>query len=345
MDFVSGEILTKKGLEKGYLGFSENRIVEKGKGESPEKPICRGIITPSLVNAHTHIGDSFIRNKEIELATDIKKLVEPPNGLKHKLLRETCENKIVEAIKKTVENMEKNGVSLFFDFRENGIKGINQIKKSIYDKKNIKPVILSRPEKLSYDKEEIDTLLESSHGIGVSSITDWQYEELKKIAMQTKNRKKIFAIHASERIREDVDLILDLKPDFLVHMVKATQSDLVKVKEEDIPIVICPRSNYFFNLKPDFKLMKETGVKLMLGTDNAMINSPSILDEIKYLRTKNNVFNLEELLRMSTYIPRKVLSHRPNILGLKSSNRFLVLDRKSMKPLFASKRLEGMEIL
>ena len=88
MEYVSGEILTKNGFEKGFLGFEKDKIVESGNDHPPKKPVCKGLIVPSFVNAHTHIGDSFIREKNIKLPKDIEKLVAPPYGLKHKLLKE-----------------------------------------------------------------------------------------------------------------------------------------------------------------------------------------------------------------------------------------------------------------
>ena len=68
MDFVSGKLLTDVGLKSGYIAFNNKKIVEIGKGNPPSKPICKGLITPSFVNAHTHIGDSFIKEKGIDSA-------------------------------------------------------------------------------------------------------------------------------------------------------------------------------------------------------------------------------------------------------------------------------------
>ena len=191
-------------------------------------------------------------------------------------------------------------------------------------------LILARPEKLTYDKEEINIILENSNGLGLSSISDWEYSELYKIAKHTKTKKKIFSIHASERLREDIDLILDLKPDFIIHMNNASESDLIKVKENNISIVICPRSNNFFNLKTNYKIMEKLNINLMLGTDNSMINNPNILTELIYYKKISKIRNIENLLNMITYNPRKALNHKYNILDLKSSKEFIVLDKKTL---------------
>ena len=335
MDFVSGEILTIDGFQKGYIGFEKNRIVENGKGISPKKPIAKGLIVPSFVNAHTHIGDSFIKNKNLDLPKDINKLVAPPDGLKHKLLKDATETELIDGMEESINLMKKSGTSVFCDFREDGIIGVCLLKTALESHK-IKSFILSRPDGLNYCKNEMGILLNSSDGIGLSAISDWHYSELVKISKHTKKKNKIFAIHASEQIREDIDKILDLKPDFIVHMIKATENDLTKVKEENIPIVLCPRSNDFYGLKPNYKLLKKVGVDLLIGTDNAMLNNPSVLDEIVFVKKCCKGFLNLDLLNMVTYEPRKVLNLECDILGSNSKAEFVVLDEKTLKPLYVS---------
>lgn len=336
MDYISGEILTQNGFKTGYIGFEKQTIVETGNTLPPKKPICKGLIVPTFINAHTHIGDSFIRGKNIELPRDIEELVAPPDGLKHKLLKDASEKDIVNGMKKSIEVMINSGISCFCDFRENGIQGINQLKNAVKNK-NISEFILSRPVNLQYNKEEVDVLLDNSNGIGLSSISDWDYSELEKISKHTKKNNKIFAIHASERIREDIDLVLDLKPNFLIHMVKASESDLTIVKENNIPIVLCPCSNSYFGLKPNLGMMKKVGVEILLGTDNAMLNPPNVLDELKFLKDTTDIYNLEQLLNMITFTPRKVLNLSPCILGSNLPADFIVLDKKTLKTLYISR--------
>jgi cytosine/adenosine deaminase-related metal-dependent hydrolase len=341
MKYISGEILTEKQTFKGYLCFKDNKIVEIGKGRAPKKSLAKGLIIPSFVNSHTHIGDSFIKNKKITMPKNIKDLVAPPDGLKHRLLKEATSDEIIKGMRKTIEFMLSNSVGLFCDFREGGIKGINQLKTAV-NQYSLSAFILSRPEKLEYNKKEIDLLLENSQGIGLSSISDWDYSEIFKIAKHTKNKKKIFAVHASELIREDINKILDLKPDFLVHMIKASEDDLILVRENKIPVVICPRSNDFFNLKVNYNLLKKTGVEIILGTDNAMLNNPSILEEIFFVKQKTNLFSLHDLIYNCTYTARKVLNQECDILCSNSKAGFVVLDKKTFKPLYILNREEGL---
>ena len=184
-------------------------------------------------------------------------------------------------------------------------------------------------------------LLKNSDGIGISSISDWEYPELEKIAQEANRKNKLFAIHGSEAVREDIDSILDLHPDLLVHMIKATKEDLIRVQENDIPVVLCPRSNAFFGLKIDYHLMNQCGLTLLLGTDNAMLQSPDILEELCYLKSKTTEFSLLELLHMITYTPRKVLNEDADILVPNSSSAFVVLDQETLKPIYISSDKRG----
>jgi len=337
MKYIKGEILSIDGFIKNNVIIKDDNSIEISKDSFINKSSTKGLIIPSIVNAHTHIGDSFIKGKKVDLTKDVEKLVAPPNGLKHRLLRNASKSEIIQGMKNSINEMEKIGTSHFCDFRENGVEGILNLNKAL-ENKNIKSITLSRPSELKYDKNEMKELLKISDGVGLSSITDWDYQEIKKIIDYAKDKGKIVSLHASEVIREDIDVILDLKPDFLIHMIKATESDLIKVKEEDIPIVICPRSNAFFNLKVDLKLMKRIGITLMLGTDNAMLNSPNVLEEVKYLKNCSNVFSLEELIKMITYTPRKVLNLDDCINGPNLSGNFVMLNKDSLNPIYVSKQ-------
>jgi cytosine/adenosine deaminase-related metal-dependent hydrolase len=336
MKYVQGEILTKDGFFTGHLGFEKGKkITEVKKGIAPEKPVAKGLILPLCVNAHTHIGDSFIRQKHLNLPRSVKDLVAPPTGLKHRLLKEASEQEILEGIHRSLTEMSSAGTSCFCDFREGGILGIYQLKKALKNS-DVSSVVLSRPSRMTYEKEELDRLLQNSDGIGLSSISDWEPSEMTKIAKYVRKKKKLLALHASEIVREDIDQILDLHPSLLVHMIAATTSDLEQVNDAKIPIVICPRSYAFFRLKNNFKQMKKTGVSLLLGTDNAMINTPDVLEEVRVLFT-TGLFSLEELLTNVTYTPRKALNLDDCIQGRDLSEKFIVLERDSLKLLYLSK--------
>jgi cytosine/adenosine deaminase-related metal-dependent hydrolase len=177
--------------------------------------------------------------------------------------------------------MLRTGTTGFCDFREGGLKGL----KLLYAAGAILPlqgIALGRPAGLTYEPREVAGILNASDGIAVSSYADWPSGDLEKLAAHVRRERKLFAIHCSERIREDIDKVLDLSPAFLVHMVHATDGDLGRCAAARVPIVVCARSNAFFGMTPDIPRMVRSGVELWLGTDNAMINVPSMLREMEF---------------------------------------------------------------
>ena len=64
-----------------------NGSVELGKVLPPEKPIAKGLILPTCVNAHTHLGDSFIRFKHLKLPRNVKDLVAPPHWVETSIIK------------------------------------------------------------------------------------------------------------------------------------------------------------------------------------------------------------------------------------------------------------------
>ena len=336
MKYVQGEILTTDGFITGYISFEQNQgVFEVRKGAPPEKPIAKGLVLPTFVNAHTHIGDSFIRKKHLKLPCNVKDLVAPPYGLKHRLLKEASEQEILEGIQMSLAEMTASGTSSFCDFREGGLIGIFQLRKAMKNS-SVDSVILSRPSQMTYEKEELDRLLQNSDGIGLSSISDWEPAEIEKISKHVRKKKKLFALHASEVVRENIDRILDLRPNLLIHMIAATKADLERVNDANIPIVVCPRSYAFFHLKNNLTQMKKTGVTILLGTDNAMINTPDVIEEVRVL-LKTGLFSLEELLTNITYTPRKALNLDDRIQGRNLLKKFIVLEKDSLKLLYVSK--------
>ena len=47
MDYIYGEILTKNGFKKGYIGFKNNKIIEINEKNPKKKPIIKGLIIPT----------------------------------------------------------------------------------------------------------------------------------------------------------------------------------------------------------------------------------------------------------------------------------------------------------
>jgi cytosine/adenosine deaminase-related metal-dependent hydrolase len=277
MKYVSGWVLTEDGLKEGSVGFQDG-LVQEVTGQKVADPLARGIILPTFANAHTHIGDSFITE---ELRGTVSEIVGPPDGLKHRRLREAGREEIVDGMRLSARRMFEGGTTAFCDFREGGLDGVSMLYESCLGL-DVEPSAYGRPAEMRFDKGEMDSLLRVVNGIGVSSLRDWEPSELEKVSEAARREGLPFALHASEDTREEIDPILDLEPSFLVHMACATDSDLETCADSDVPVVICPRSNAFFGRLIDIPKMLSKGVGIMLGTDNAMITNPSILEEMKF---------------------------------------------------------------
>ncbi|UCD91916.1 MAG: amidohydrolase family protein [Methanobacteriota archaeon] len=324
MPWVNGQILTEDGFRKGSLEFGEDGIKDI-TGQRSKEALAEGLVLPLFVNAHTHIGDSFIKE---ELEGSMEEIMAPPNGLKHRLLENATDDKILGGMRESIERMNDSGISHFIDFREGGLRGASLLFRAALDY-SVTPIVFGRPSGMEYDKKEVESLLRSVDGLGISSISDYEMSVLEKLRRDAESSGKGFAFHASERIREDIDAILDLNPDFLVHMLEATDADLERCSDAGVPIVVCPRANAFFGKAPRLGTMLDKGVTLMLGTDNAMLSSPSIFEEMRFIRQMSE--QIEKLtsgsiLRMALK-SRKTLNGQSALsLQIGQPSEFLVLE-------------------
>ena len=81
--------------------------------------------------------------------------------------------------------------------------------------------------------------------------------------------------------------------------------------------------------------MKEVGITLLIGTDNAMLQPPRLIDEIQHIHhIAPNIFTIEQLLEMITYIPRKVLNLKDDMQDATfPPSTYCVLDERTLQPL------------
>src|SRR3989454_7724696 len=277
VDILAGAILTEDGFVRGSVSIEEGVIVGVSK-QVPANPLVTGVVIPAFTNAHTHVADAIVRE---ELTGSLEDLVAPPRGLKHRVLAAAKDVDLVEGMRGMIDVMSRTGVAGFWDFREGGLPGVRLLLRAAIGS-SVAPTILGRPARIEYRREEVDAILRAADGIGISSALDWPRDEVEKLAAHVHRSGKVFATHCSERVREDIDDVLDLKPAFLVHMLEATDADLERTADAGVTVVSCPRSNVFFGKVPDLPRFLRAGLAVHLGTDNAMVNSPSILREMEF---------------------------------------------------------------
>jgi len=309
-------------------------VVEVCEGEPPGE-VIRGLVVPGLVNAHTHIGDSFAYPAP---KLCVEELVGHPGGFKHEALRAASKSAKVKGMLDSLQVMSSCGTTLFADFREEGLEGVRALDQAIQGH-HPRAIRLGRPCGADPGSAEVDALLEESDGIGMSAISDYPIDLLKKVSSAARSRGKLFSIHLSENRREDVDAVLSLRPDFVIHATRASRDDLESLARSDVPVVACPRSNEFFGIRADIPAMLAAGLTVGLGTDNGMICRPDMFEEMRAafrISAARGGVVPSEVVRMATVLGRKILKAEGNTTaGEKEERDFVVVRVPGKDPLRA----------
>jgi cytosine/adenosine deaminase-related metal-dependent hydrolase len=254
-------------VKRGLFLEDERVFEEREVGKEIER-----VIMPSFFNSHVHLMDSITLAPKMSL----EELV-GPEGYKFKILAETKDENLIKANRKAIHFALKNGTTGMADFREMGARGLRILQLA----DNLGTVLaLARPGSI---KEAKSILKLGIEGFGMSSVRDHDYGFLEELREVAKRNRIYFGIHAGERDGGDVERALALEPDFIVHMNQASPTSLRTAIDEMIPIISCIRSNFFFGLenRNNYLILSEYE-KWGIGTDNAMVATPSILDEIKF---------------------------------------------------------------
>lgn len=270
---LSGTIILGEELEviRGTVYIEEGVIVDV-----IEKPVREDVlIAPCFVNAHTHLGDSVLKDPPL---ASLDELVRPPDGLKHRVLQSTPRSELASAMYSSLQDMKKTGTSAFIDFREGGGEGVAALKEALSLARGLQCRVLGRP------VESIDEVLSVSDGIGASGANDVEWSLLVEMREAAARAGKLFAIHAGEKDRSDIAPALELEPDFLVHLTQGRREDFRRAADQGCGVVVCPRSNFITGVgAPDVRGMMECGVLVGVGTDNVMLNSVNMFAEMEFL--------------------------------------------------------------
>lgn len=281
---------------EGWVGVEGGRIASVGRGDPPARADARGVLVPSLVNAHTHVGDRVARGR-IPEGISLEALVAPPHGLKHRILAATPPHALMAGMREALIEARSAGTRVLYDFREGGIEGALALRQAA-EESGAFPVILGRPAEA----------IAACDGLGLSALRDAPHEARAQRDAARKAGKR-FALHWSEGEREDVDAMLELAPDFAVHAVRATPGDLSRIADARVPLVACPRSNArLVAALPDVGAWLDAGIDACLGSDNAMLQSVSVLDELRFAREAWPQLPPGSLVEMAVDAPRRRLA-------------------------------------
>ncbi len=301
----------------GYISIEDGII----KNIEESTVAADTIISPCFVNAHTHIGDSVIKDPPF---LPLAELVQPPHGLKHRILEKTSRNDLVISMKASINDMIKTGTCAFADFREGGVDGVRALKDAL-GSCELEARIFGRP--LNKDMSYLDLC----DGTGLSSTNDLDIELIKEIVRKTKGGGKKFAVHAGERDASDIYPAIELEPDFLIHLTHAGEKEIKAVAEANIPVVVCLRSNFLTRAGlPPIKKMLDEEILVAAGTDNVMLNSLNMFSEMEFL-AKTNLFDDRQVFKLCTLNGAKLLGIDNEFGSIEKGKkaRLMVLTKKS----------------
>ena len=279
---VEGAVVDADGPRRAYVRFRKGRVVEVGvpgtdSRRGKERRI-HGIVAPRPVNSHTHLGDAAAAREPPRAG--VSEIV-GPGGLKFRLLASLTPTEKERAMRAALKRMSREGVGAVVDFREEGVPGVEQLRRASRGLP-IEVRILGRPTQRPIDLDEVTPLLRIADGVGISSAREEDLRTRTLLADRAHRAGKWFALHASEEVREDPESYLRPRPDLLVHLTKASPDDLAAVAKARVPVAVCLRSNALFGRSPDLSAFAQAGVRLLIGSDNAMLNAPSVFRETEF---------------------------------------------------------------
>ncbi len=177
--------------------------------------------------------------------------------------------------------------------------------------------ILGRPDNF----EQVGELLTFS-GLGIRDVRSYDLEVLLNIRKAADSVHRIFHIHAGEdpeltkaweKETGESDVhwaINNLHPTAIIHGNLATEEDFKQMKQNEVGLVICLRSNAFTQTEfHEFNALAESGLPpqlIGLGTDNAMMHSISLWKEMKAFYDNASGFSARDILTMASLGGAKV---------------------------------------
>lgn len=298
-------------ISKGFIEIKGDRISGYGEGPGDSRTPhvdCEGLIAiPGFIDAHTHVGDSVA--KEAGVGLPIDEAVSPGIGLKHKILASTTDAELITAMRESLTDMIRSGITTFADFREGGMRGVSLLRRAA-DGIPIRPVVFARLTQLPFTPielannnhqlpsaalGEVKELLSKAEGISSSSVNDFTDPAMDQINQLATETQKLKAIHVAESVesikksesctgRGDVERAINhLEPDFVVHMTNASDADIELVAKSHASVVCCPRANAILGVGvPPLTHIMNHGINLALGTDNVMLSQPDMFREMDY---------------------------------------------------------------
>ncbi|NHJ01929.1 MAG: hypothetical protein EAX86_07270 [Candidatus Heimdallarchaeota archaeon] len=307
------------------------------------------LIIPKLINSHIHLGDSALKDQAFNLSLDE---AVGKTGLKYQV-NSYSKSERIAAMKNSIKEMIYSGTSTCLDFREGGIEGIKEL---IVAKENL-PINIQCFGRFNNSKILIDEI-SLYNGLGLSTPIDYTLKEMEKLKLISQENNLAIATHIGENemvISEatnqfgdsDLNIALNyLDPKILVHLIVTSEADRKKIPKSKF-LVFCPRANAYFGLGfPPVDYFVQAGYKIGLGTDNVMITSPNIIEELKWtllrLREKKLFLDPIEALKMITINPAFNLNINSGCLYPNFSGDALIVNLKTARTNFSEDPIKNL---
>ncbi|ADI31445.1 amidohydrolase family protein [Staphylothermus hellenicus] len=306
-------------IGKSHIVVENGVIKEINHGFRRDADYTVGAVLPLPVNAHTHLNDYRVPEHCIgyNLST-----YAGSKGVKHPL---------IQLIKNPILPKELAYVmaqySIVVDYQEHFWR-CNEFREELSGY-GVKYIGLSRPTR--YDLEEIGYVLKNCDGIGISNplkLPSWVVIEYAQIS-----NDKIVSAHVSEtKTMEEhgsLHYLLNyrVKPPHIVHGVYLEDWEYKLLADEDIVLVVNPRSNLWFTGKlPRIDKALKYGVKVAVGTDNAGCFHPDVWVDTLLLETIYKDIDPKIFLEMTIINGYYAVKQKPLIIREGEKAYFMGVD-------------------
>ncbi|HEY1765356.1 MAG TPA: amidohydrolase family protein [Opitutaceae bacterium] len=265
------------------------------------------VVIPGLYNSHTHMGDSFLPDGATGMT--LEQGFFRPDGFKYRSLKAVPREKHLPHVAKHLSYMARTGTVCHIDFREQGAYG-SALLREASRMTGVHSVILGQFAEVPFDdaelaansaplpasaRQELDAVLSVADGFSESTMNDLTDPAWREIRDLTGRRGKLRAIHCleNEGYRDvsvartgmgDLARAISLyDPDLVVHMTVASSDEISLLAASGKTGVLNPRANANIGLPlPPLRDLIESGVNLLLGTDNGLLNSPNMFAELDF---------------------------------------------------------------
>ena len=267
------------------------------------------VVIPGLYNSHTHMGDSALPDGATGLT--LEQGFFRPHGYKYRELAKLTRETHLPHLEAHLRYMARTGTVAHLDFREQGPYGA-ELLRAASAATGVESVILGQFNGVPFTepelranrpghtlppehRAELEALLAVADGFSESTMNDLTDAAWTEIRALTSEKKKLRAIHCLENAgyrdlslattgRGDLIRAIELyDPDIIVHLTVATAEEIALLVRAEKTGVLNPRANANLGLPlPPVAALLRAGANLLLGTDNGMLNSPSMLAELDF---------------------------------------------------------------